>query len=49
MLTKFSIFKKKTKYWLPPVLVGLIIFILVLIFGEGSSIAPFLYTILGQQ
>ena len=48
MFTRFTIFKKKTKYWLPPVLVSLFIFILVLIFSEGSSIAPFLYTILGQ-
>ena len=49
MFTKFKILKKKTKYWLPPALIGLVIFILVLILSEGSSIAPFLYTILGQK
>ena len=49
MFIKFNLLKKGTKYWLPPILVCFTIFILVLVFGEGSSIAPFLYTILGQE
>lgn len=42
-LIKF-IFKRK-KYWMIPLILILFLFGLVIILGEGSAIAPFIYTI----
>ncbi len=42
-LIKF-IFKRK-KYWMIPLILILFLFGLLIILGEGSAIAPFIYTI----
>ena len=42
-LIKF-IFKRK-KYWMIPLILILFLFGLVIILGEGSAVAPFIYTI----
>ena len=42
-LIHFSFHSKK--YWLLPLLVVLVLFGLLLVFTQGSALAPFIYTI----
>ena len=35
----------RKKYWLLPILIVLVIFGTLIIFGQGSVLAPFIYTI----
>jgi len=51
-ISKFSIIKEfwgflmsRKKWWLIPLVVILIMFGLLIIFAEGSALAPFIYTI----
>ncbi|MEM9920658.1 MAG: DUF5989 family protein [Bacteroidota bacterium] len=37
--------KERKKYWLAPLIVVLLIIGLLIVFGGGSAIAPFVYTI----
>ena len=37
--------KERKKFWLAPVIIVLLILGLLLIFGGGSAIAPFIYTL----
>lgn len=37
--------KERKKIWLAPIIVILIILGLILVFGGGSAIAPFVYTL----
>ena len=37
--------KERKKYWLIPVIIILLILGLLIVFGAGSAIAPFIYTI----
>ena len=36
---------KRRLWWLLPMIVMLVLFILLLIFAQGSAIAPFIYTL----
>jgi hypothetical protein len=38
-------FKDRKKFWLAPVIILLLILGIVIIFGGGSAIAPFIYTL----
>lgn len=51
-LNKFSIFKElwdfmraRKRWWLLPIVVMLILLGLLIIFTEGSAVAPFIYTL----
>jgi len=37
--------KVRKKYWLFPILLVLVLFGVLIIFSQGSAIAPFIYTI----
>jgi len=37
--------KERKKYWLLPIIIVLVIFGGLIIFAQGSAIAPFIYTI----
>jgi hypothetical protein len=37
--------KDRKKYWLLPVIIAILIFGLLVVFGGGSAMAPFIYTL----
>jgi len=37
--------KERKKYWLFPIIIVLFLFGALIVLGEGSAIAPFIYTI----
>ena len=37
--------KERKKFWLAPVIIILLILGLVIVFGGGSALAPFIYTL----
>tara|TARA_Y100000590_G_scaffold425158_1_gene532860 strand:+ start:2898 stop:3047 length:150 start_codon:yes stop_codon:yes gene_type:complete len=37
--------KVRKKYWLLPMIIVLVLFGSLLVFGQGSALAPFIYTI----
>jgi hypothetical protein len=37
--------KERKKFWLAPIIIILLILGLVIVFGGGSAIAPFIYTL----
>jgi hypothetical protein len=37
--------RERKKYWLVPVIIAILIFGLLVVFGGGSAIAPFIYTL----
>jgi len=37
--------KERKKYWLIPVIVILLLLAILIVFGAGSAIAPFIYTL----
>jgi hypothetical protein len=37
--------KVRKKYWLLPILIVLVLFGVLIILGQGSAVAPFIYTI----
>ncbi|MES2557656.1 MAG: DUF5989 family protein [Bacteroidota bacterium] len=41
----FVFMRVKRKYWLYPVIFALIIVGLLIVLGEGSSVAPFIYSL----
>ena len=41
----WSFIKERKKFWLAPIIIILIILGLILVFGGGSAIAPFVYTL----
>lgn len=41
----FSFLWKRKLWWLMPMLVVIILFALLLIFAQGSAVAPFIYTL----
>ena len=46
VLREFITFLKvEKKYWLAPIAVVLVLLGLVLVFAQGSAIAPFIYTL----
>jgi len=40
----FAFFWSNKRRWMMPVLLGLLLFAVLLIFAESSAIAPFIYT-----
>ncbi|MBI5116805.1 hypothetical protein HZA56_10055 [Candidatus Poribacteria bacterium] len=46
ILAEFLVFlKERKKFWLLPIIIILLIMSLVIILGEGSALAPFIYTL----
>lgn len=41
----FAFLKARKKYWLIPILVMMALFGALILFAQGSAIAPFIYTI----
>ncbi len=37
--------REEKKYWLAPLVIVLVLFGLLLIFAQGSAVAPFIYTL----
>lgn len=46
VLTDFWRFlKQEKKYWIAPIVLVLLVFGLLLVFAQGSAVAPFIYTL----
>jgi hypothetical protein len=46
VLREFLMFlRQEKKYWLAPMVVVLILFGLLIVFAQGSAVAPFIYTL----
>ena len=41
----FEFLKVRKKYWLMPIIIVLALFGVLIIFSQGSAVAPFIYTI----
>jgi Family of unknown function (DUF5989) len=41
----FRFLMQRKRYWLVPVILVLVLFGALLVFAEGSAIAPFIYTV----
>jgi hypothetical protein len=41
----FAFLKARKKYWLIPILVMMALFGALILFAQGSAVAPFIYTI----
>jgi len=41
----FQFITRRKKYWLLPILFVLLLFAVFIVIGEGTAIAPFIYTI----
>jgi len=41
----FQFFKERKKFWLAPIFIVLLILGVLIVFGGGSSVAPFIYTL----
>ena len=41
----FEFLKVRKKYWLLPIFIVLALFGILIIFSQGSAVAPFIYTI----
>ena len=37
--------KQERKYWLPPIVLVMVLFGLLLVFAQSSAVAPFIYTL----
>jgi hypothetical protein len=37
--------KKRKKYWLAPIILVMVALGLLIVLGEGSAVAPFIYTL----
>jgi hypothetical protein len=37
--------KQRKKFWLAPIIIVILLLGALLVFGEGSAVAPFIYTI----
>jgi hypothetical protein len=37
--------KERKKFWLAPVIIILLLLAILIVFGAGSAIAPFIYTL----
>ena len=45
LLELWSFLRIRKKYWLLPIMVMMVVFRGLLVFGKGSALAPFIYTI----
>jgi hypothetical protein len=41
----WDFFKVRKKYWLLPILIVLVLFGSLIVFSQGTAVAPFIYTI----
>jgi drug/metabolite transporter superfamily protein YnfA len=41
----WTFLKQEKKYWLAPIVLVLLLFGLLLVFAQGSVVAPFIYTL----
>jgi hypothetical protein len=41
----FTFLWKRKLWWLIPMVVSLVLLVLILVFAQGSAIAPFIYTL----
>jgi len=41
----FQFFMERKKFWLAPIVLVLLILGILIVFGGGSSVAPFIYTL----
>jgi hypothetical protein len=45
LIEVWAFLRKRKRYWLLPIVVGMLIFGALLVLAEGSAIAPFIYTL----
>ena len=41
----WNFMKERKKYWLVPIIIEILLFGLLIVFGGGSAMAPFIYTL----
>ena len=41
----FQFLKEEKKYWLAPIVIIFVLFGLLIVFSQGSAVAPFIYTL----
>lgn len=41
----FQFLRQEKKYWLVPIVIVVVLFGLLIVFGQSSAIAPFIYTL----
>ena len=41
----WNFMRERKKYWLVPIIIVMLLFGLFIVFGGGSAIAPFIYTL----
>ena len=41
----WAFLREQKKYWIAPIVLVLIVFGILLIFAQGSAVAPFIYTL----
>jgi hypothetical protein len=41
----WQLLKQERKYWLAPIVLVMVLFGLLLVFAQGSAVAPFIYTL----
>jgi hypothetical protein len=41
----WSFMRDRKKYWLVPIIIVILLFGLLIVFGGGSAMAPFIYTL----
>lgn len=45
LMELWSFMKARKKFWLLPILITLVIFGVLIVFAQGSAVAPFIYTL----
>lgn len=46
LLKEFWLFlRERKKYWLLPIIITMLLLGLILVFAQGSAVAPFIYTL----
>jgi len=45
MIQLWAFIRQRKKYWLAPLILAILLLGMLLIFAQGSAVAPFLYTL----
>ena len=45
MTELWAFMKERKKYWMFPIIIVLMLFVSLLVFAQGSAVAPFIYTL----
>ena len=45
LIDLWGFMKERKKYWLAPIIIMMVLLGSILIFAEGSAVAPFIYTL----